>query len=193
MEVNNGIIIDGVLHEAVQDNIHCASCSLYEKCAEVNYTVCITNLFSCGGFINRGKVTDIKIDKEEWTMTEELVTLEIAKLLKDNGFNWKCEHIIGCNKVITKYDLPQSMSCCTEIDNESVEFLCPTLYIAQKWLRETKKLHVEVSYMYGDYWIYDILTIPNHDLVGLSDRPLVHYKSYEEALEAGIQETLKLI
>lgn len=65
MEVKNGIIIDGVLHEAVQDNIHCASCSLYEKCAEVNYTACITDLFSCGGFINRGKVTDIKIDKEE--------------------------------------------------------------------------------------------------------------------------------
>lgn len=65
MEVKNGIIIDGVLHEAVQDNIHCASCSLYEKCAEVDYTVCITDLFSCGGFINRGKVTDIKIDKEE--------------------------------------------------------------------------------------------------------------------------------
>jgi hypothetical protein len=65
MKVNNGIIIDGVLHEAVQDNIHCASCSLYEKCAEVNYTACITDLFSCGGFINRGKVTYIKIDKEE--------------------------------------------------------------------------------------------------------------------------------
>ena len=25
-------------------------------------------------------------------MTEELVTLETAKLLKDKGFNWKCEH-----------------------------------------------------------------------------------------------------
>lgn len=47
--------------------------------------------------------------------------------------------------------------------------------------------------MYGDYWTYDILTIPNHDLVGLSDRPIIHYKSYEEALEAGIQEALKLI
>ena len=47
--------------------------------------------------------------------------------------------------------------------------------------------------MYGDYWIYDILTIPEHDLVGLSDRPIIHYKSYEEALEAGLQETLKLI
>ena len=71
-------------------------------------------------------------------MTEELVTLETAKLLKEKGFVWKCEHIIGCNKVITKYDLPQSMSCCTEIDDEPVEFLCPVLYVAQKWLRKTK-------------------------------------------------------
>jgi hypothetical protein len=71
-------------------------------------------------------------------MTEELVTLETAKLLKDKGFNWKCEHLIDRNKVITKYDLPQSMSCCTEIDDEPVEFLCPVLYVAQKWLRKTK-------------------------------------------------------
>lgn len=126
-------------------------------------------------------------------MTEELVTLETAKLLKEKGFDWKCEHLIDRNKVITKYNLLQSMSCCTEIDGESVEFLCPTLYIAQKWLRENKKLHIEISYMYGDYWIYDILTISEHDLVGLSDRPIIHYKSYEEALEAGIQEALKLI
>lgn len=126
-------------------------------------------------------------------MTEELVTLETAKLLKDKGFNWKCEHIIDRNKVITKYDLPQSMSCCMEIDDESVEFLCPTLYIAQKWLRETKNLHIEIFYMRGDYWVYGILTIPEHDIIELPNRPLVHYKSYEEALEAGIQEALKLI
>ena len=126
-------------------------------------------------------------------MTEELVTLETAKLLKEKVFDWKCEHLIDRNKVITKYNLPQSMSCCTEIDGESVEFLCPTLYIAQKWLRETKNLHIEITYIYRDYWAYDILTIPNHGSIGLSGRPLVHYKSYEEVLEAGIQEALKLI
>ena len=126
-------------------------------------------------------------------MPEEFIIFETAKLLKEKGFDWKCERTIDCNEIIRKYDYPQSMSCCTEINGELVEFLCPTLYVVQKWLRETKKLHVEVSYMHGDYWIYDILTIPNHDLVGLSDRPLVHYKSYEEALEAGIQEALKLI
>ena len=47
--------------------------------------------------------------------------------------------------------------------------------------------------MYGNYWIYDILTIPNHDLVGLADRPIVHYNTYEEALEDGIKEALILI
>lgn len=55
------------------------------------------------------------------------------------------------------------------------------------------KIIFEISYMYGNYWIYDILTIPNHDLVGLSDRPIIHYNTYEEALEAGLQEALKLI
>ena len=94
-------------------------------------------------------------------MTEELVTLETAKLLKEKGMF-------------------------TDIE-------IPTQYIVQKWMRENKKLHIEISYMYGDYWTYDILTIPEHDLVGLSDRPIIHYKSYEEALEAGIQEALKLI
>ena len=94
-------------------------------------------------------------------MTEELVTLETAKLLKEKGMF------------------------------TDIEF--PPQSIAQKWLRDTKCLHIEIGYMYGDYCLYDILTIPTHDLIGLSDRPIVRYNTYEEALEAGIQEALKLI
>ena len=69
----------------------------------------------------------------------------------------------------------------------------PTQSLVQKWLRETKNLHIEISYMYENYWTYDILTIPRHDLIGLSDRPIIRYNTYEEALEAGLQEALKLI
>jgi hypothetical protein len=65
MEVKNGIIIDGVLHEAAYGYIRCDLCPIYEKCAEVDCAVCMADLFSCGSFINRGKVTDIKIEKEE--------------------------------------------------------------------------------------------------------------------------------
>lgn len=94
-------------------------------------------------------------------MTEELVTLETAKLLKEKGMF------------------------------TDIEF--PSQSVAQKWLRETKNLHIEISYMYENYWTYDILTIPRHDLIVLSDRPIFRYNTYEEALEAGLQEALKLI
>lgn len=120
-------------------------------------------------------------------MTEELVTLETAKLLKEKDFNEYCKDIINHKGIMmetifrTSKDLPKLF------------YPCPTQSIAQKWLRETKNLHIEISYMYGNYWIYDILTIPNHDLVGLSDRPIIRYNTYEEALEAGLQEALKLI
>ena len=129
-------------------------------------------------------------------MTEELVTLETAKQLKDKGFNWKCEHLIDRNKVITKYDLSQSMSCCTEIDDEPVEFLCPVLYIAQKWPRETKNIHICVYNCACGYG-YEISKADNGTHIASSAYKGTNdggeWDSYEEALESGIQEALKLI
>lgn len=94
-------------------------------------------------------------------MTEELVTLEIAKLLKEKGMF------------------------------TDIEF--PTQSIVQKWLRETKDLHIGICYSHKLFWYYEIMSVSNHVLVGLANRPSIHYNTYEEALEAGIQEALKLI
>ena len=118
------------------------------------------------------------------TMTEEFVTLETAKLLKEKGFREDC---------MAFYTKDGLFNCNSYINTNVLKLPAPTQSLAQKWLRETKNLHIEMSYMYGDYWIYDILTIPNHDLVGLVDRPIVHYNTYEEALEDGIKEALILI
>jgi hypothetical protein len=118
------------------------------------------------------------------TMTEEFVTLETAKLLKEKGFREDC---------MAFYTKDGLFNCNSYINTNVLKLPAPTQSLAQKWLRETKNLHIEMSYMYGDYWIYDILTIPNHDLVGLADRPIVHYNTYEEALEDGIKEALILI
>lgn len=122
-------------------------------------------------------------------MTEEFVTLETAKLLKKKGFNEHCTFAYADEDL----RLIKMNSRNSYLDKIGEGYSAPTQSFAQKWLREIKGMHVEVSYMHGDYWTYDILTIPEHDLVGLSDRPLLRYKSYEEALEAGIQEALKLI
>ena len=118
---------------------------------------------------------------------EDYVSLEVAKLLKEKEFD---------KPVLSQYTKSGSVWSCQEPENFNESEDCwsrPTLYEAQKWLREGKGLIVEVSYMYEDYYIYDILTIPNHDLIGLSDRNPIHYKTYEETLNAGILESLKLI
>lgn len=97
-------------------------------------------------------------------MTEELVTLEIAKLLKEKGMF------------------------------TDIEF--PTQSIVQKWLRETKNLHIEI-YRSAVGYGYAIVKADNgtwqedDDSRGPNDGGL--WDTYEEALEAGIKEALKLI
>lgn len=69
MKVKNGIIIDGVLHVLSPENkIPCQECSLQNECDDSSEIICDIayenpNMDQC--FVNRGKVTDIKIDKEE--------------------------------------------------------------------------------------------------------------------------------
>ena len=122
-------------------------------------------------------------------MTEELVTLETAKLLKEKGFNEPCMIAIniedgrqyGTNR--TNSELP--IKVCSH----------PTQSIAQKWLRETKNLHICIIrevYGYG----YDICKTDDNSFVdesGLYSNDCLLRDTYEEALEAGIQEALKLI
>lgn len=73
MKVNNGIIIDGVLHEMVElidapcMNFDCSKCSLLKECdkCEMKHKTYLCDAIGCFFFVSRGKVTDIKIDKEE--------------------------------------------------------------------------------------------------------------------------------
>ena len=97
-------------------------------------------------------------------MTEEFVTLETAKLLKDKGMF---------------------------ID---IEF--PPQSIAQKWLRETKNIHICIYNCACGYG-YEISKADNGTHIASSSYKGTNdgekWDTYEEALEAGIQEALKLI
>lgn len=96
-------------------------------------------------------------------MTEELVTLETAKLLKEKGMF------------------------------TDIEF--PPQSIAQRWLRETKKLHITI-YNSASGYTYDISKADMGTVLycfpeGPNDGG--NWDTYEEALEAGIIKALKLI
>lgn len=124
-------------------------------------------------------------------MTEEFITLGTAKLLKEKGFNWYCKDII-------REDNGRVMQSVFRT-NKDLPKLCysrPTQSLAQKWLRETKNLHISIIRNACGYG-YDICKADNgtHIADGIFKGPNDggQWNTYEEALEVGIQEALKLI
>ena len=115
-------------------------------------------------------------------MTEELVTLETAKMLIKKGFN-EYRNVVDINNM-SNDDLPKRC------------FLQPTQSIAQKWLREIKNLHIEIyrntcGYGYAIVKANNGTWMKDDDAKGPNDGG--KWDTYEEALEAGLVEALKLI
>lgn len=77
-----------------------------------------------------------------------------------------------------------------------INYHYPTQSVAQKWLREIKNLHISIVRNVCGYG-YDICKADNgtHITDGVFDGPNDggQWDTYEEALETGIQEALKLI
>lgn len=123
-------------------------------------------------------------------MTEELVTLETAKMLRKKGFNEYCKNVIDINNI------PRETLYRINDDLPKQCFSQPTQSIVQKWLREVKNLHIEI-YRNACGYGYIIVKANNgtwmedDDAKGPNDGG--NWDTYEEALEEGLQEALKLI
>lgn len=108
-------------------------------------------------------------------MTEELVTLETAKMLIEKGFN-ECRNVVDISNM-SNDDLPKRC------------FLQPTQSIAQKWLRDNHSVHTAVDVNGSGLWYCRIYDTKDYEFLFETK----NYVTYEEALEAGIFEALKLI
>ncbi len=138
-------------------------------------------------------------------MKEELISFEVAKLAKSKGFDYPTLYnhcaINGLWKPLEgkKYSgsaIPANNwneSEGTDMGDMIVEmYSAPTQSHLQKWLREVHNIHVngdinDVSrglYLYNLKW-YDVVFKEQTGTDGMA--------SYEEALEAGLREALKLI
>lgn len=112
-------------------------------------------------------------------MTEELVTLETAELLKEKGFNER-KYIMDVSTLLYCYRY----------------LSVPPQSVAQKWLREIKNIHICIYNCACGYG-YEISKADNGTHIASSAYKGTNdgeeWDSYEEALEAGLQEALKLI
>jgi hypothetical protein len=132
---------------------------------------------------------------------EDYVSYEVAKLLKEKGFN------IECRAAYTDY----GKLFTTQIQQYITNVLCskgylwdctaPTLQMAMKWLREEKNIFIVIephsydylnektsSYVFaiweGDNYM-EVYSYKNSELRGIS------YLTYEEAVEAALKYILE--
>ena len=121
-------------------------------------------------------------------MNEDYVSLEVARLLKEKGFD---------SHYSTHFYKNNKLECYIEDRKkywlQKDEYAAPTLYMAQKWLIEKKGLHVSTGFnVPTGRWFYIIMNIRegHYQGKGLSD---YEYSFFEEALQAGILDALNLI
>lgn len=117
-------------------------------------------------------------------ITEDYVSYETAKLLKEKGFDEKC-NIAYFNKTLVDYTM---FGFC--LGGEL--FYCPTLQMAMKWLRKMHNLHIDapITYQYfpRKYEAHIMHTEKYEDIVV---NPGTNFNTNEEACEAAIKYCLE--
>lgn len=131
-------------------------------------------------------------------MEDQIISFETAKLAKEKGFNiptrnfyadssWDSKEIysvieVGYNEFTDSMENNHGFGDIT---------LIPTQSLLQRWLREVQGIHVEATFdSFHKVYYIQLYLKDNHTFHGEDDRI---FKTYEEALEKGLIEGLKLI
>ena len=144
---------------------------------------------------------------KHYTMEEKLVPFEIAKLLRLKGFadiigTFRGKHYYN-HKGELDGDVLDAIKHRNDTDKEKYESIpAPTLSLAQKWLREVHNCHIHIvpePHSSGINYNWQVLIYnPNDETCWDKKSTGLYgdngeYPTYEDALEAGIEMSLKLI
>lgn len=122
---------------------------------------------------------------------EQFVSFDTAKMLKEAGFDVPCTSQYTEGKCIWNVGYPYNFN------QDEFGYSRPTQALAARWLREVHRIVVDATFIPpltgGDVWRYFIGNMD--DMVWNSDYVPSDefYRTYEKALEAGLQEAIKLI
>ena len=124
-------------------------------------------------------------------ITEDYVSFETAKLLKEKGFDvetytyWDLTTITKTPKIVIE---PTSRNWNYKWKPFSLPMSAPTLQMAMKWLREVHNIFIQVE-LYSKYNDYCFELFQNTHRLIIEKYEV--YNIYEEACEAGIKYCLK--
>ncbi len=144
-------------------------------------------------------------------ITEDFVSFEVAKLLKEKGFDVPClaHWFIGTDRNFSISNTPRNWN---EIKTNLDWLSRPTLQMAMKWLREVHNIHCDIHLSFSEdpknypsgYYIYilntkDGNTVENpgnniseiHPLYKDKSCTPRNYHTYEDAVEAALKYALE--
>lgn len=129
-------------------------------------------------------------------ITEDYVSFETAKLLREKGFDGQCLGMYTKNGDLLKTNFKRI----TNSEKREFPIDAPTLQTAMKWLREVHNIHINLDIHWLHFanqngWMYIITKILENgtDYVdSKGDENDKHfYTTYEQACEAAIRYCLE--
>ena len=146
-------------------------------------------------------------------ITEKYVSFEVAKLLKEKGFDEKCQKVFNHNGQLLWAQI--FMEGESFVDNKCIElvanynnwnthaqgeyaYLCPTLQMAMEWLRKTHNIHIAIvpcevgpGVMDYTYILYEVDAENfNFKDLGIQGRANTDKLSFSKTCDAGIKSCL---
>jgi hypothetical protein len=116
-------------------------------------------------------------------ITEDYVSFEIAKLLKENGFDEECSRWYVANE-------PQEGVVEKGFGENQFYINAPTIQMAMKWLREMHKIFITILFIEdANYFAYTIENLYTKKYLSTSKD--TSYNNYEEACEAALKYSLE--
>ena len=125
---------------------------------------------------------------------EDYVSLEVAKLLKEKGFDepsrfWYDNNGVISQKYIDAVDRP--------LLGKDTHYPCVTISFAMKWLREVHNKHCDTGYDIDLKWFFQIIDLKEVVEYDYPETKYYHsenetgFDSYEEACEEAIKYCLE--
>ena len=121
---------------------------------------------------------------------EDYCSYEVAKILKEKGFNESC-YTCYVEKEISHYDYSS-----TNYELIDGVISCPTIQMTMKWLREIHNKHCDIGYDIDLHWFFQIIDLKETIEYDYTETKYYHaenetgFNSYEEAVEAALKYCL---
>lgn len=119
---------------------------------------------------------------------EAYISFEVAKLLKEKGFNEKCEYCYAYFDYndIRVFELSPNKNTQNLVENR---YPCVTHQMAIAWLREEYGISIEISALNRHRWVYTIYRLLDERVAEVWNDGT--YVSYEDATDDALKYCLE--